>query len=170
VLIIQERWWFESIPTQLVIYSSHKPHSPIKWATDHQWYFPGKRRGIAIMDRNTQWPLDSQDAPWAHSSHPRLTSFGTSLPAQVYPGLNSVMSFAVERYFIWPAKCEAYVQHDKRDEQRSVLNQHRQKSNSTLEPFLVASNFLVRSPIIHQHMVISRISSISYLKYSSNHL
>jgi hypothetical protein len=30
-----------------------------------------------------------------------------------------------ERYFIRPAKCEACVQHDKRDEQRSVLNRHR---------------------------------------------
>jgi hypothetical protein len=28
VLTIQERWRFESITNQLVIYSSHKPHSP----------------------------------------------------------------------------------------------------------------------------------------------
>ena len=43
MLTIQERWRFESIPNQLVIYSSHKPHSPIKWATDHQWHFPSSR-------------------------------------------------------------------------------------------------------------------------------
>ena len=30
VLTIQERWRFESIPNQLVIYSLHKPYSPAK--------------------------------------------------------------------------------------------------------------------------------------------
>jgi hypothetical protein len=160
VLTIQERWWFESIPNQLVIYSSHKPHSPIKWAIDHQWHFPGKRHRIKIMDRNNQGPPDSQDAPWAHSSRPRLTPFSTSLSIWVYPDMNSITSIAVERYFIRPAKYEACIQHDKRDKQRSVLNRHRWKTNSTPESCLVASNFSVRSPIIHQHMVISRISSI----------
>jgi hypothetical protein len=52
------------------------------------------------MDRTTQGPPDCQDAPWAHSLRPR------------------------------PAKCEACVQHDKRDEQRSVLNRHRQNHYS----------------------------------------
>jgi hypothetical protein len=106
------------------------------------------------MDRNTQGPPYSQDAPWAHSSRPHLIPFNTSLPARVYPGPNSVTSFVVERYFIRLAKYEAYVQHDKRDEQRSVLNRHRRKTNSTPEPCLVASNFSVQSPIIHQPMVI----------------
>jgi hypothetical protein len=82
------------------------------------------------MDRTTQEPPDSQDARWAHYSRPRLIPFSTSLPAQVYPGPNSVTSFAVERYFIRPAKYEACVQHDKRDEQRSVLNRHRQNHYS----------------------------------------
>jgi hypothetical protein len=160
VLTIQERWRFKSIPNQLVIYSSHKPHSPIKWATYHQWHFPGKRRGVTIMDRTTQGLPDCQDAPWAHSSRPRLTPFGTSLPIRVYLGLKSVTSFTVERYFIRLAKCEACVQHDKRDEQRSILNRHKHKTNSTPEPYLVASNFSIRSLVIHQHMVIFRISSI----------
>jgi hypothetical protein len=66
--------------------SFHKPHSPIKWGTDHQWHIPGKRRGVTIMDRTTQGPPDYQLAPWAHSSRPRLTPFGTSLPIRVYPG------------------------------------------------------------------------------------
>jgi hypothetical protein len=61
------------------------------------------------MDRTTQGPPDSLDAPWAHSSRPRRTPFHTSLPIQVYPSLNSATSFAVERYFIRPAKCEACV-------------------------------------------------------------
>jgi hypothetical protein len=77
------------------------------------------------MDRTTQGPPDCQDAPWAHPSRPRHTPFSTSLPIRVYPGSNSVTSFAVKKYFIRPAKCEACVQHDKRDEQRSVLNRHR---------------------------------------------
>jgi hypothetical protein len=82
------------------------------------------------MDRTTQGPLDSQNAPWAHSSHPRHTLFSISVPIRVYPGPNSVTSFAVERYVIRPAKYEACVQHDKRDEQRSVLNRHRQNHYS----------------------------------------
>jgi hypothetical protein len=93
------------------------------------------------MERTTQGPPDSQDTPWAHSSRPRLTLFSTSLPIRVYPGLNSATSFAVERYVIQPANCEACVQHDKRDEQRSILNRHRRKTNSTSESCLVASNF-----------------------------
>jgi hypothetical protein len=157
VLTIQERLRFELIPNRLVIYSTHKPYSPIKWATNHQWHFSSSR-GITVMDRTTQGPTDRQDAPWAYSSRPRLTPFGTSLSIRVYPSPKSVTSFAVERYFIRPAKCEACVQHDKRDEQRSVLNRHRRKTNRTPEPCLVASNFSVRSPIIHQHMVNSRIS------------
>jgi hypothetical protein len=170
VLTIQERWRFESIPNQLVIYSSHKPHPPIKWATDHQWHFLWKRRGVTIMDPTTQGPPDYQDAPWAHSSRPCLTPFGTSLPIWVYPGPKSVTSFAVKRYFIRLAKCEACVKHDKRDKQRSVLNRHRRKTNSTPEPCLVASNFFARSPIIHQHMIIFRISSFPPLKQINNHL
>jgi hypothetical protein len=82
------------------------------------------------MDHTTQGPPDCQDAPWAHSSRPRYTPFNTSLPTRVYPGSKSVTSFAVERYFIRPAKYEACVQHDKRDEQRSVLNRHRQNHYS----------------------------------------
>jgi hypothetical protein len=123
---------------QLVIYSSHKPRFPRQGRLDHQWHHSGKRHGITIMDRTTQRPPDSQDAPWAHSSRPRRTPFSTSLPIRVYPGPNSVTSFAVERYVIRSAKCETCVQHDKRDEQRSVLNWHRRKINSTPEPCLVA--------------------------------
>jgi hypothetical protein len=86
------------------------------------------------MDRTTQAPPDSQDAPWAHSLRPRHTPFSTSLPIQVYPDPNSVTSFAVERYVIRPAKCKACVQHDKRDEQRSVLNRHR-RNHYSLKPY-----------------------------------
>jgi hypothetical protein len=61
VLTTQERWRFESIPNQLVIHFSHKPHSPVKWLIDHQWYFSSKHRGITIMDRTTQGPPDRQE-------------------------------------------------------------------------------------------------------------
>jgi hypothetical protein len=151
-------WWF--IP--------HTNHThPLKWATDHQWHYLGKYRRTN-WSRSTQGPPDSQDALWAHSSRFRHTPCSTNTRVRVNPGPNNAISFAVERYFIRPAKYEACIQHDKRDEQRSVLNRHRQKTNSTLELCLVASNFSVQSPIIHQHMVIFRISSILYLKYSSN--
>jgi hypothetical protein len=86
------------------------------------------------MDRTTQGPPDCQDVPWAHSSRPRYTPFSTSLPTRVYPDLKSVTSFTIERYFIRPAKCEACVQHDKRDEQRSVLNRHR-RNRYSLKPY-----------------------------------
>jgi hypothetical protein len=108
VLTIQERWRFESIPNQLVIYSSHKLCFPHQGRLDHQWHFPSSR-GITVIDRTTQGPPDCQDAPWAHSSHPHHTPFSTSLPIRVYPNSNSVTSFAVERYFIRSAKCEACV-------------------------------------------------------------
>jgi hypothetical protein len=160
VLTIQERWWFESILNQLVIYSSHKLHSPIKWATDHQWQDSGKRHGIN-WGHSTQGLPDYQDAPWAHSLRPCHTPFSSSTRTRVGPGPNHVTSFAVERYFIRSAKCEACVQHDKRDKQRSVPNRHRRKTNRTPEPCLVASNFFARSPILHQHMVNSRISCFS---------
>jgi hypothetical protein len=160
VLTIQERWRFESIPNQLVIYSSHKPRFLRQGHLDHQWHNFGKRRGIN-WGHSTQGPPDCQDAPWAHSSRPCHTPFSTSMRTHVGPGPNHVTSFAVEKYFIRSAKCEACVQHDKRDEQRSVLNRPRRKTNSTPEPCLVASNFSVRSPIIHQHMVNSRISFFS---------
>jgi hypothetical protein len=133
VLTIQERWRFKSIPNQLVIYSSHKPHSLIKWAIDHQWHYPGKHRGTN-WSCSTQGPPDSQDAPWAHSSRPRHTPFSTSTRTHVDPGPNNATSFAVERYFIRPAKCEACIQHDKRDEQRSVLNRHR-RNNYSPKPY-----------------------------------
>jgi hypothetical protein len=157
VLTIQERWWFKSIPNQLVIYSSHKPDFPRQGHLDHQWHFSSSHR-ITFMDRTIQGPPDSQDAPWAHSSRPCHTPFSTSLLIRVYPDSNSITSFAVEMYFIRLAKYEACIQHDRTNKQRSVLNRHRQKTNSTPEPYLVASNFSVWSPIIHQHMVNSRIS------------
>jgi hypothetical protein len=123
-----------------------------------------------------QYP-ETDRLPWVDRTRPRAyspclhrTLFYTSMRTRVDPGLNNATSFAVERYFIRPAKCEACVQHDKRDEQRSILNRHRRKTNSTPEPCLIASNLSVRSPILHQPMVISRISSFSELKYSSNHL
>jgi hypothetical protein len=139
-------WWF--IP--------HKPYSSIKWATDHQWHFPCKRRGITIMDCNTQGPPDCQELG------PSLLLGSLFVPPS-YPLQHQskcAISFTVKRYVIRLAKCEARIQHDKRDEQRSVLNRHRWKTTSTPEPGLVVANYSVRSPIIYQHMVISSISSI----------
>jgi hypothetical protein len=82
------------------------------------------------MDRTTQGLPDCQDTPWAHSSRPRHTPSAPVYQSEFILARNSVTSFAVERHFIRPAKCEAYVQHDKRDEQRLVLNRHRQNHYS----------------------------------------
>jgi hypothetical protein len=124
------------------------------------------------MDRTTQGPPDCQDAPWAHSSRPRHTPFSTSLPIRVYLGSNSVTSFAVERYFIRPAKCEACVQHDKRDEQRLVLNRHRRNHYSPkpykTPPGLHLSNTWLLSmiTILANHNQVSTYNS----QVTGNHL
>jgi hypothetical protein len=141
-----------SIPNQLVIYSSHKPHSPIKWATGHQWHYSSKRRRIN-WSRNTQGPPDCQESglvcPWAHSSRPCHTPISTNMCTHVDPSLNSAISFTVERYFIRPAKCEACVQYDKRDEQRSILNWHRRKLQAPQNPVWLPTTCSTRSPFIH---------------------
>jgi hypothetical protein len=143
-------WWF--IP------HTNYTH-PLKWATDHQWQYPGKCHETN-WSWSTQGPPDSQDAHWAHSSYPRYTPSAPVHAPRVDPCPNNATIFTIERYFIRSAKCEARVQRDKRDEQRSLLNRHRRKTNSTPESCLVASNFSVWSLNIHQHMFISRISSI----------
>jgi hypothetical protein len=116
-----------------MIYSSHKPHSPIKWATGHKWHYFGKRRRTN-WSRNTHGLPDCQESglacPWAHSSCPCHTPISTNARTRVDPGPNSVTGFAIKRYFILPAKCEICVQHDKRDKQRSVLNWHRRNHYS----------------------------------------
>ena len=156
MLTIQERWRFESISNQLVIYSSHKPCFPCQGSLDHKWHFSGSR-GI-IWSRSTQGPPDCQESghtcPWAHSSRPCHTPISTNTRTRVDPGPNSATSFAVERYFIRPAKCEACVQHDKRDEQRSVLNRHRRKLTAPQNPVWLPPTFSIRSPIIHHTWLI----------------
>jgi hypothetical protein len=125
------------------------------------------------MDRTTQGPPDCQDAPWAHPSCPRHTPFSTSLPIRVYPGSNSVTSFAVERYFIRLAKCEACIEHDKRDEQRSVLNRHRRNHYSPkpykiplgLPLFIIIWLLSMITIIANHNQVFTYISQVS-----GNHL
>jgi hypothetical protein len=72
--------------------------------------------------------------PWTHSLCPCHTPFNTSPCTHVDPGPNSATSFAVERYFIQAAKYEACVQHDKRNEQRSILNWHKRKLQTPENP------------------------------------
>jgi hypothetical protein len=98
--------------------------------------------------------------PWTHSSRPRHTPFSSSPRTHVDPGPNSATSFVVKRYFIRPAKCEACVQHDKKDEQRSVLNRHRWKLQAPQNPIWLPTTCSARSPFIHPYFVIFRISSI----------
>ena len=156
MLTIQERWRFESIPNQLVFYSSHKPCFSCQGSLNHQGHYSGSRG--TIWRRSTQGPPDCQESgrtyPWAHSSRPCHTPISTNTRTHVDPGPNSATSFAVERYFIRPAKCEACVQHDKRDEQRSVLNRHRRKLTALQNPVWLPITFSVRSPIIHHTWLI----------------
>jgi hypothetical protein len=112
------------------------------------------------MDRTTQGPPNSQDTPWAHSSRPHHTPFSTSLPIRVYPGSNSVTSFAVERYFIRPAKCEACVQQDKRDKQRSVLNRHRRNHYSP-KPYKTPSGLRLSINILSMITIIANHNQVS---------
>jgi hypothetical protein len=116
-----------------VIYSSRKLRFPHQGRLGHQWHFPSSRR-ITVMDRTTQGPPDCQDAPWAHSSCPCHTPSAPVYQSEFIPAQNSITSFTVKKYFIRPAKCEACVQHDKRDEQRSVLNWHR-RNHYSLKPY-----------------------------------
>jgi hypothetical protein len=113
-----------------VIYSSHKPYSLAKWATGHQWHYSGNiagQIGTAIpRGRLTAW---NQALPVIG-----LTLRGSVIPpsAPIHTPNRSIpvqiVSLALRsKRLIRPAKCEARVQHDKGDEQRSVLNRHRRK-------------------------------------------
>ena len=52
VLTIQERWRFESIPNQLVIYSLHKSHSPAKV----RYWSPSQLSRYLEFARNHMYP------------------------------------------------------------------------------------------------------------------
>ena len=140
MLTIQERWRFESIPNQLVIYSLHKPHSPAKVRYRSPSQLSRKNLEFA---RNHMYPRADR-LPFGLIIAPPCPT--TPAPIQCAAGNllgpNSATSFTVERYFIRPAKCEACVQHDKRDEQRSVLNRHRQKLTAPQNPVWLPPTFL----------------------------
>jgi len=117
VLTIQERWRSESISNQLARYSPHKPHSLIKWATDHR----------VTLSRTNLRVRQAPPVPEQRSSDrgiqgiPRLratpSSFFSTITNTAHggstPGLDSVQASRSER-LILPAKCGACVQHDKR--------------------------------------------------------
>ena len=99
------------------VYSPHKPHSLIKWATDHRVALsrtnsrvrqappvPEDRSG----DRGIQGIPRLRAAPSSFSSTITNTAHGGSIP-----GPDSVQASRSER-LILPAKCGACVQHDKR--------------------------------------------------------
>jgi hypothetical protein len=127
---MHEQWRFESISNQLVIYSPHKPCFPHQGRLDHQWHYSGKvagQTGTAI----------SRGRPSAWNQ--ALPALGLTLHAPIIPHLapihapiRSILARIVplasrSEWLIRPAKCEACIQHDKRDVQWLVLNRHRQK-------------------------------------------
>jgi hypothetical protein len=120
-------WWF--IP-----HTNHTHRSNELQITNDTIPVNTAGRTGAALPRDRPTARSRLTRPWTHSSHPRHTPFSTSPRTRVDPGLNSATSFVVERYFIRLAKCEAYIQNDKRDEQRSVLNRHRQNLQAPQNP------------------------------------
>ena len=126
MLTIQERWRFESISNQLASYSPHKPHSLIKWATDHRVTLSRTNSRVRQAppvpedcsgDRGIQGIPRLRTAPLLFSSTITNTAHGGSTP-----GPDSVKASRLER-LILPAKCGACVPHDKRAvNDRSLIN------------------------------------------------
>ena len=111
VLTIQERWRFESIPNQLVIYSLHKSHSPAKV----RYWSPSQLSRYLEFARNHMYPGADRlhfgliiSPPCPTTPAPAKCATGNLLGPKKSP------SFAVGRYFIRPAKCKACIQHDSR--------------------------------------------------------
>jgi hypothetical protein len=82
------------------------------------------------MDRTTQGPPTARTHLGLTLRVPVTPPSAPVCQSEFILARNSVTSITVERYFNRPAKCEACVQHDKRDEQRSVLNRHRRNHYS----------------------------------------
>jgi len=146
VLTIQERWRFESIFDQLASYSPRKPHSPIKWATDHHITLSRTKSRVRQAppvpkdhsgDRGIQGIIRLCVAPSSFSSTITNTEHGG-----LTPGPDSVQASRSER-LILPAKCGACVQHDKRAvNDRSLIDTCRGTMvNSTIRPCPVSSSF-----------------------------
>ena len=117
MLTIQERWRLESISNQLARYSPHKPHSLIKWATDHRVTLSRTKSRV----RQAPPVPEDRSGDWGIQGIPRLrvapSSFSSSITNTAHggsnPGPDSVQASRSER-LILTAKCGACVQHDKR--------------------------------------------------------
>jgi hypothetical protein len=107
VLTIQERWRFESIPNQLVIYSSHKPRFPRQGRLDHQWHFPSSR-GTLPRDRPTakthleltlRVPVIPPSAPVCQSEFipDRIVSLASRSKGTLFDQLNMRHAFNMTR-------------------------------------------------------------------------
>ena len=110
MLTIQERWRFESIPNQLVIYSLHKPHSPAKV----RYRSPSQLSKNLKFARNHMYP-GATDCSLVLSSRPRV------LPHLLWhSALRAIYSARIisqlhgRKVLYSPAKCKACVQHDSR--------------------------------------------------------
>jgi len=130
-------WW---------VYSPHKPHSLIKWATDHHITLSRTNSRVRqpplvledrFGDRGIQGIPRLRAAPSSFSSTITNTAHGG-----LTPGPDSVQALRSE-WLILLAKCGACVQHDKRAvNDRSLINSGRGTTvNTTIRPCPVSLSF-----------------------------
>jgi len=128
------------------VYSPHKPHSPIKWATDHRITQSRTKSWVrqappVFEDHSGDWGIQGitrlRAVPSSFSSTITNTAHGGSTP-----GLDSVQASRSE-WLILPVKCGACVQNDKRAvNDRSLIDTGRCTTvNSTIRPCPVSSSF-----------------------------
>jgi len=128
------------------VYSLHKPHSLIKWATDHHNTLSRTKSQVRqappvpedrFGDRGIQGILRLHAAPSSFSSTITNTTHGGSTP-----GPDSVQASRSER-LILQAKCGACVQHDKKAvNDRSLIDTSRGTTvNTTIRPCPVSLSF-----------------------------
>jgi len=124
----------------------HKPHSLIKWATDHHITLSRTKSRVRqappipkdrFGDRGIQGIPRLRAAPSSFSSSISNTAHGDSTPS-----LDSVQASQSER-LILPAKCGACVQHDRRAvNDRSLIDAGRGTTvNTTIRPCPVSNSF-----------------------------
>jgi len=159
VLTIQERWRFESISDQLATYSPQKPHSLIKWATDHRITLSGtnsrvRQAPLVPEDRSGDWGI--QGIPRLHTAP---SSFSSTITSTVHggltPGPDSVQASRSE-WLILPSECGACVQHGKRAvNDRSLIDTDRGTTvNTTIRPCPVSVSF---PPLVTSHHSIKQL-------------
>jgi len=140
VLTIQEPWQFESIPIQLVIYSPHKPCFLRRGHFGNRTHFSGH----VVGSTGTTIPK-SRPTSRMLLGYPCGLLYQLQYSAWVrsIPGPNSNPTSQLQQVIV-PAKCEACIQHDLRDDNGRSL---------------IVTNKITTSQNPTRHLVISMIST-----------